>query len=53
MLLIQNINLTWYKKERGAEGKRARSQFPPVYPPEKEPSSEDVFIHNLTVRHTI
>lgn len=47
MLLIQNINLTWHKKERGAEGKRARSQFPPVYPLEKEPSSGDVFIHNL------
>lgn len=32
MLLIQEINLTWHKNERGGEGARARQQFPLACP---------------------
>ena len=47
MLLIQNICLTWNKRERGAKGEQARRRFPPAYPLEEISSFDNVIVHNL------
>lgn len=48
LLLIQNISLTWDKKERGAKGAQARRCFPPAYPLKEISSSDNVIMHNLS-----
>ncbi|MDE7318412.1 MAG: hypothetical protein K2N46_01615, partial [Lachnospiraceae bacterium] len=47
LLLIQNICLTWNKRERGAKGEQARRRFPPAYPLEEISSFDNVIVHNL------
>ena len=47
MLIIQEICLQWYKKGRGADGERIRSQFPHAYPIAPQTVQGDILIQNL------
>lgn len=48
MLLVQNVNLTWYKKDRGAAGAEARQAFSPAYPVNLTAISSDITLHNIS-----
>ncbi|MDE7479290.1 MAG: hypothetical protein K2M91_15375 [Lachnospiraceae bacterium] len=47
MLLIQEINLIWDKKERGVKGDNARGQFPLAYPLEEKRFKDQVAVQRL------
>lgn len=47
MLLIQEIDLTWAKNERGGSGAQARRQFPEAYPMDPLPAQTDVAVQYL------
>ena len=45
MLLIQNIQLTWDKKERGTKGANARKQFSMAYPFPQTNIYDNIVLH--------
>ncbi len=46
MLLIQEISLSWNKKERGREGAQARKNFPLAYPLKEIACASEVMVHS-------
>ena len=48
MLLIQEIDLTWHKNERGGQYAQARRQFPRAYPLDGLPARAGAAVHQLS-----
>lgn len=48
MLLIQEVDLTWQKNERGGKCAQARQLFPQAYPLEELPAQADAVVHRLS-----
>ena len=48
MLLIQEIDLTWHKNERGGQYAQARRQFPRAYPLDSLPAQAGAAVHQLS-----
>lgn len=48
MLLIQEIDLTWHKRERGGQYAQARRQFPQAYPLDELPAGAGAAVHRLS-----
>ena len=48
MLLIQEIDLTWHKNERGGQYAQARRQFPRAYPLDGLPDQAGAAVHQLS-----
>ena len=48
MLLIQEIDLTWHKNERGGQYAQARRQFPRAYPLDGLPDQAGAAVHHLS-----
>ena len=48
LLLIQEIDLTWNKNERGGQYAQARRQFPQAYPLDELPAGAGAAVHRLS-----
>lgn len=48
MLLIQEIDLTWHKNERGGQYAQVRQQFPKAYPLDDWPVRANAVVHHLS-----
>ena len=48
LLLIQEIDLTWHKNERGGQYAQARRQFPRAYPLDGLPDQAGAAVHHLS-----
>ena len=48
MLLIQEIDLTWHKNERGGQYAQARRRFPRAYPLDGPPAQVGAAVHHLS-----
>ena len=48
LLLIQEIDLTWNKNERGGQYAQARRQFPQAYPLDELPAGAGAAVHHLS-----
>ena len=48
LLLIQEIDLTWHKRERGGQYAQARRQFPRAYPLDGLPDQAGAAVHQLS-----
>ena len=48
LLLIQEIDLTWHKNERGGQYAQARRQFPRAYPLDGLPAQAGAAVHQLS-----
>ncbi|RKI65621.1 hypothetical protein D7V91_13970 [bacterium 1xD42-67] len=48
MLLIQEIDLTWHKNERGGRYAQARRRFPRAYPLDGPPAQAGAAVHHLS-----